>query len=260
MAKNPAGRSLIFLVILAISPAFLYSAMCHSEETHSPGSIEVSWSATQPSALMKIFTIDDLKSMKKVTSSEEDPASGKPAKFEGVLLSALIDKALVGMSNDKKSLFDLVILKNAAGSVALIPRSFIVKYPLMLASSENRKPLGNLESVVPWTSHSKSRQEGLPLATYFVPNVSQIELSNYRNRYDKVFLKRRTEPLAIRGEKNFVQGCLSCHDSAQGIQKARGWLGQHPAVNGLPKLDDRDLRSLRSYLDQSIAENSPVSQ
>jgi hypothetical protein len=231
---------------LLISFGFLIAAPCYA--------LSVVWTATLPTSEIQSFTPEELGKMKKTTTFELDPATGKKARFDGVLLSDVIDRALNGTSNDRKSQIDLVILKDAKGARALIPRSFIVKYPMLLALSEDHKPLGNVHSIVPWTSQSKSRTEGLPLETYFLTDVTSVELANYHQRYGNVFLKRRTEPLAMRGEKIFVQACLACHDSAEGTAKARNWVGSHPQMTGIPKLDERDVRALHSYLDVYHAE------
>ena len=71
-----------------------------------------------------------------------------------------------------------------------------------------------------------------------------------------IYLTKRNEPLAMRGEKLFVQGCLSCHSSQEGIAKAQSWSGQHPAIKGAPSLDERDQRALRAYLDIFKSENT----
>ena len=238
------------------SLGFLLAALCYATPAFSETGLGVSWTATQPNTLIKAFAPEELKKLKRSGSVEADPLTGKKAKFEGILLSDVIDQALNGAANDRKALIDLVILKNAHGATALIPRSLIVKYPVILANSQDHKKLAGLRSVIPWTSRPKARTEGLPLETYFVDDVNEVQLANYRERYGDVFLKRRTEPLAMRGEKLFIQSCLSCHDSTPGSSKARNWVGQHPTINGAPKLDERDQRALRSYLDLFKAENA----
>ena len=75
-------------------------------------------------------------------------------------------------------MIDLVILKNQTGQVASIPRSFIVKYPVILATSEDRKTLPAFRSIIPWTSKSKTKSEALPLETYFISDVNEVQLAN----------------------------------------------------------------------------------
>jgi hypothetical protein len=225
--------------------------------------LQVVWTASQPDQPLKTLSLTDLSHIKKLSSSEVDPETGKTARWDGISLGDLIEQTISTFPNDKKAQIDLVVLKNASGGEALIPRSFIVKYPFMLASKKDHKALDSLEAVAPWTSKSKSRAEGLPLETYFLNGVTEVDLANYRERFGSVFLKNRTEPTALRGEKAFIQNCLSCHDGAKGesgIAEARKSMTDHPAVKGAPKLDDRERRALKAYIDIYQLENptSPV--
>ena len=107
-------------------------------------------------------------------------------------------------------------------------------------------------------------QEGLPVESYFLSEVSRLELSNYSERYSGLFLKRRTDPLAMRGEKIFVQNCITCHSTGKipsltdgadhGAARQKLASGGHPPVKGSPKLNDRDFRALVNYLDAYRAE------
>jgi hypothetical protein len=221
--------------------------------------LDVVWKASEPTQTLKTFSSDDLSHVRKISSVENDPETGKPAHWTGVSLGDLIDQTMKDFPNEKKAQIDLVVLKNASGGEALIPRSFIVKYPVLLATSRDHKILTEIDSVPPWTSKSRSRTEGLSLETFFLSNVTEIDLANYRERYGTVFLRNRTEPTALRGEKTFIQNCLSCHDGAKGesgIAEARKPFIDHPAVKGAPKLDDRDRRALKSYLDLYRSENA----
>ena len=119
---------------------------------------------------------------------------------------------------------------------------------------------------MPWTSKSKIQSENLPIESYFLGDLTHIELSNYRERYGSVFLKRRTDPLAMRGEKLFVQNCVGCHADGgkPGLAELSGELQArrlvsdgHPAqVKGVPKLGERDRKALVNYLDAFRTENA----
>jgi hypothetical protein len=223
------------------------------------GGITVVWTATQAAQVPTVFSSADLTHIKRLSSSETDPETGKSARWDGISLGDLIDRTMKSIPNEKKAQIDLVVLKTATGAEALVPRSFIVKYPMLLANRKDHQPLIGFESVAPWTSQSKVRSEGLPLETYFLKGVTQVELGNYRERYGSVYLKSRKEPTALRGEKIFIQNCLSCHDGAKGetgIAEARRSMDQHPTVAGAPKLDERDRRSLKTYLETYQAENA----
>jgi hypothetical protein len=202
--------------------------------------LDIVWTASQPSQPLKSFSTEEIGHLKKLSSSEVDPSSGKSVRWEGVSLGDIIDTTLKDFPNERKAQIDLIVLKNASGGEALIPRSFIVKYPVLLATKKDHHPTSGLISVPPWTSKSKSRSEGLAVETFFIDGVTEIDLGNYRQRYGSVFLKNRMEPTALRGEKAFVQNCLSCHDGAKGeagIAEARKGLQSLMIVkNGRSKL------------------------
>jgi mono/diheme cytochrome c family protein len=220
---------------------------------------------------LKSWSLPEFKTLKQVSSREKDPRSGAELKWQGVLLSTVLEKAMAELRPEERAQVDLVILRSESGAQALVPRGFVVKYPLMLAYSRERQgegDLGTLFSVAPWTSKPKIRDEGLPLETLFLNHVQTVELGSYQSLYGSLFLKRRTDPAAVRGEKLFVQNCLACHGTGKGPsvsdlmnptheQKTRTFAGSagHSNVMGLPKMTDRDRRALTSYLDSHKAEN-----
>jgi mono/diheme cytochrome c family protein len=137
-----------------------------------------------------------------------------------------------------------------------------------LATVRDQKPLpsqqGPFYSVAPWTSSPKIAAEGMALDSLFISKVTRIEFSNYREQFSSLFLKRRTDPAAMRGEKFFVQNCLSCHATGpgpsvvelSGAQKSRSLASVgHPQMKGVPKLGDKEIRSLTSYLEAFHSEN-----
>lgn len=235
-------------------------SMAWAEGSQS-SALSVIWAAAGPEQVLKTWEFPDLSKLKQTSSHEKDPASGKLTRYKGVLLSQVLEAAMNSLSVEHKALVDLVIFKNASGGQVLLPRSVITKYPVLLALDG---PSASL--VIPWTSKPKVLREDLPVESYFISNVKLIELSNYRDRYASVFLKRRTDPLAMRGEKLFVQNCVGCHAGANkptvtdlsGEAKARRLASDgHPAqVKGVPRLNDRDRRALVNYLDAYRTENS----
>lgn len=205
---------------------------------------------------LRTWDISALKKLKQVTSQERDPQTGTLAFYHGPLLSAVIDDAMVGLPPEKKAQVDLVILKGTQGQYALIPRGFIVKYPFLLAFNKEKN---GLNSVAPTTSRPGLFKEGAPLATFFLIGVDQIELANYQDRYGPYFLKRRTDPAAMRGEKFFMQNCLVCHSNGVGpsVVRLEHWVADHSKVGkvrGLAKPGDKDMKSLMSYLQARQAE------
>lgn len=214
----------------------------------------------------KIWNQQELRALKSIQSRELDPFSGKVAKFKGVRLSDLVDRVLSDYPPERRAQIDLIVLKNEQGKKILVPRSFTVKYPMMIAESRDGGALGEqgpLMTVPPWTSRAQAADEGVLIDTFFVAGLSQIELTNIRERFPTLFLKRRTDPAAMRGEKLFVNNCVSCHVSGRGpsVNDVSGHQGNrmiasaHPQVKGMPKFSDRDRRSLVSYFEAHQAES-----
>lgn len=212
---------------------------------------------------LKAHSLSELQAKKLILSQERDPKTQQIATWKGVLLSGLIDEAMGQLPPELKAQVDLVVLKGKDGKEVLVPRSFIVKYPVLLALSRNGKgelgDLGPVFSVVPWSSRPKVSKELLPIESYFLSRVTQIELTNYRDRYPLVFLKRRTDPAAMRGEKLFVQNCVSCHNSKSKtlLEDKAGTLGsaKHPDIEGSPKLASREWRYITQYVEAYRTEN-----
>ena len=207
---------------------------------------------------LKNWNLADLHAVRQISCQEKDPGSQKVCLWKGVSLSALVDGAIKGLSAEEKAHIDLVILRNDKGDQALIPRAFLNKYSIMLATERDKKNLGSsgpLYSVAPWTSNSKIKQEGMFLEALFISSVSQIELTNYKERYSGLYLKRRTDPAAMKGEKLFVQNCLGCHATGPSPSGRALASSGHPAVKGMPTLEAKDIRPLASYLDAYRLEN-----
>ncbi len=220
---------------------------------------------------LKSWSLGELQKLKQGTSRERDPITGEIVRWKGVLLSDVVEQALKDLPAKVRADIDLLVLKSTSGGQALIPRAFVVKYPILLAFSREEKPLGDRTpySVMPWTSKNKIQGEGAPLEAFFLPQVTQIEFTNSKDRFSRFQLKRRTDPAAMRGEKYFVQNCVSCHDtghapsisdlSVETKTRSLASVG-HPAVKGSPKLDASSKRYLSAYLDAFRSENgAPIS-
>lgn len=224
--------------------------------------LSVSWSVTGPEQELKTWNQAAFGKLKSVSSQEKSPTTGKLTHYKGVLLSQVLEQAMESLPLERKAQVDLLVLKNASGGQVLLPRSVVTKYPVMLALDGDKTSV-----VMPWTSKSRIMSEDLPIESYFVSDLTRIELSNYRERYQSVFLKRRTDPLAMRGEKIFVQNCVGCHagdnkpsvaDLSGEPQSRRLASDGHPAqVKGVPHLNERDRRALVNYLEAYRSENSP---
>jgi mono/diheme cytochrome c family protein len=258
---------MLFRPFLALLPALIVSS------AYAAGGLTVSLSPNADAAAepLKTWSFDEIKALKQLSSRELDPASGKVAQWQGVSLDRLLEDAMAKLPADRRAQIDLVVLKGSEGAKTLVPRYFVKKFPMLVAFSRDKGALGAegpLASVAPWTSKPNVTQESLPVTAYFVPKLESIELTNYRARFAPLFLKRRTDPAAMRGEKLFVQSCLSCHGAGKGpafsdvsvaaasVEKARALASsEHPAIKEFPKLNDREKRALMSYLEALKAEN-----
>lgn len=202
------------------------------------------------------------KKFKLLRTHEKDPsvaASTQTIEWRGFLLSQLLDQVLTELTVDQRAQFDLVVLKNERGQKALVPRAFLSRYSLILAMEKNGQKQVYPSSIVQWSSNAKLQKEGLVLETFFLEGVSTIELANYRDRFGSYFLKRRTDPVAMRGEKLFVQNCVGCHGAGTPPEVKRLSQGGHPIAQASVKPSDKDLRALLSYLEAYKAENANAS-
>jgi mono/diheme cytochrome c family protein len=185
-----------------------------------------------------------------------------------VLTSSFLDEVLGSLPVEGRAQVDLVVLRNRTGQSAFIPRALFAKYPMLLAIEG-----GSLHSVVPWSSKVRILKEDLPIESFFMSNVTELELTNYKERFSPFFLKRRTDPSAIRGEKLFVQNCVTCHSVERGssvsavsamlktMEKVNRAAAQsfgvqeHSGINVLTHLTQRDHRSIFRYLEAHRSEN-----
>lgn len=249
-----------------------------------PVQLEVLFTLKDVTAQLASWSHSELKSLKQQKFREKAPASPSAATWKGPLLREVVDQALEKLTLDQRANIDLVILRSSQGDTALVPRSFIVKFPLILALAENGKPLdekkGPIYSIPPRSGYKKMEKENLPLETFFVAGLSKVELTSYKDRYGTVFLKRRTDPFAIRGETYFVQSCTACHGAGRGPsvpeviglshhstapQAKKGdhrevASTQHPLVEGLPQITGKNWRAFFNYLEAYRFENSRSQQ
>jgi hypothetical protein len=243
----------------------------------SNAALQIAWEAPVQEAdsgkpvsetrVLKELSLQDLEARKQTTLTEVDPlnkTAKEPAKFQGVSLSALMDDVTKSLTAADRSTTDLVVLKTRAGREVLMPKAFLVKYPqIQLALKRNGQTLGTEAPrvVLPATSNAKIQKENMLLEPLFVSELAAVTLSNYERRYGEFFLKRRTDPAAMRGEKLFLQNCVTCHTqpqvamavltSSEKVQKVAA--GEHPEVPGnhgfKAIFDKKALRSLVSYLE-----------
>src|SRR4051794_30966539 len=63
--------------------------------------LKVYWGSAGSTQELKSWTLDELQQLKKVSSREKDPSTGKILKWDGVLLSQLLEKGMEGLLPEK---------------------------------------------------------------------------------------------------------------------------------------------------------------
>ncbi|MCM2323444.1 MAG: cytochrome c [Oligoflexia bacterium] len=239
-------------------PLLFFAVSSFGQATESQA-LEVSWTSSIGTQSLRSWTPAELKTFR-LSQAQEKDKTGKTLKWEGILLSRLVDAALEKLTVEQKAQVDLLVLKNGEGGQAIIPRHVVEKYPLLVAHRKSGKELDSATVVVPVSTAPKIQDEGLPLGTYGLAGLSHVELTSYPLRYSSLFLKRRTDPAAIRGEKMFVRNCIACHSggptSLSSNTEARSLASAgHSRIGDVPQLSERDVRALVSYLEAYRVEN-----
>lgn len=253
-------------LLLGLGSVF-FTTQCIAAELPSLATLKIAWEAPGlPSAtVIKSYALSELEARKWVVLNEKDPLSPTKdfAKFQGISLSALVDEATKTLSAADRSTTDLVILRTRKGTEISLPKAFLVKYPqIQIAFKRNAIALGDEAPrvILPASSNAKIQKENILLEPMFISQLASVTLTSYERRSSAFFLKRRTDPAAMRGEKLFLQNCNSCHSqveavlthltAAEKIEKVAQ--GEHPVVpgnHGFKSLfDKKALRSLVSYL------------
>lgn len=228
---------------------------------------------------------------------EAKQASGA---WTSINVSSLVDLWIEGMPTEQKAAFDLLVFEKEAegarnGHRALVPRWLVNKYPIRLAWARKGEVLqgsaGPWALVIPGSSLKAVAKEELPLHHYSGNGFGKVTLTNYRTQFPELFLKRRSDPVSMRGEKLFVQNCMSCHGAglAPELQLQSGaFVGEtaakdsgkkqdsgngdvdlkikriaevgHPTVPGGPTWGFRDRKALVNYLESFRRENPIVAR
>jgi mono/diheme cytochrome c family protein len=223
--------------------------------------VKTVWNASADKHPLKSWTLAEIQKLKSFSHHEKDPVTGQSGSWKGPEMSTLVDKTIESLPAEQRAQVDLIILKDSAGKEIRIPRSLLVRFPVILSPQGETAKL-----VLPLSSKPKIWEEGLPLGLYQLHGVSEIEFANSHNLYGLFYLKSRKDPLAVRGEKIFVQNCLSCHagnpqGEPMGFEKSARKLASasHPDVKNAPQLKSREMKALISYLDAFRLENPSTS-
>ena len=231
--------------------------------------IKVVWRQGSQDRTLKSWYLEELLQWHLVKKRERDPKGGAASDWAGVDLENLVDLGLKGLAIEEKATIDLLILRTLEGGEFLIPRSFIKKYPVLLAFLKNGDYL-NVEapfsSIPPLSSYTQTGMEVYPVQRFFVPAVKEIILTNSHDRFPYAFLTRRSNPAALRGEKVFVKTCMNCHSQAEfpkpsqlakkAIEAGELFPKQHQKVQGMPELNYKQALGLKAFFKAHLSEKS----
>lgn len=243
-----------------LSRAFVVALACGLSVNALAASFELAISILGPSGVSQ-WDPEKASKLGQKKIREKDPVTKSSKTWSGVGLKALVDETAGKLPAEQNAEIDLIVVEDAAGKRAMIPRSFVNKYTVVLSLSDSKE---NWDLIAPWSSDKKALKERLPLETFHIQNVKRVTLTNYRNLYGAgLFLKRRTDPLAVRGEKIFVQTCMGCHfqnavakpdEMASKVREHKFGENSHLPVGGFPDLHETDWRSLQTYVKASQSE------
>ncbi len=236
--------------------AFALAFGTHSASAQAVYSLSITYDVGTKKELARV-TDQEISKRKTQTLTEQDPLESKSRKFTGASLSELVNEKISTLSAAERANLDLVVLKSRSGKEVLMPRAFLQKYnSILVAYKEDGKEIETAQNpkvILPASSNSKIKKEGVILETLFLSGLESITLSSYQSRYGKMVLKRRTDPAAMRGEKLFLQNCAGCHANSTNLKVQALESSGHPKVVGVKslsdKLDSKQVRSLVSYLE-----------
>jgi hypothetical protein len=230
------------------------------------GHLDVVWKVNGNAKQLKRWSQLELKQWKVESRREKDPETQSLETWQGIGLVNLVNIALLEITPDERAGVDLIVLKGRSSGGSriapknvMVPRSYANRFPMLIALSKNGGGLnerGPFYSVVPWSSVPSSSSVRTPVGSLFLRSIHEIVLTNYKDHFGDFFLKRRTNPLAIRGETVFVKTCLGCHALKQTPKfEALAGYDSHGKVNGFPHVSSLDELGLKSYINQYKKEN-----
>lgn len=228
--------SLLSIAVGLAVPLLFCEAATEAAHADSLPAIKMGYQGPEGGRALKVWTLDRLqKEMKWMERSEDG------GRWEGVLLFTLIEKSFEELSPEERSLTDWVLVTTSDGRRVSFPRFLANRYQVMIGRPKDASH-GGWRLLLPMDSQPKIKQEMLPLSSVRGVSISQITLTRLEAMVAQdLFLKDRTNPVALRGEKRFLQTCVSCHQSQLHYQGALGLLKDippnHPKMENWSRLD-----------------------
>ncbi len=259
MKDSQNSRRPILIFLLALSVMALWGTHTHAQ------SLSISWKSDGLQKSLKPWDFQTESTTLKAHSRRELEKSWK-----GVLFSEFFNQATSGIPLAEKAKIDLLVLKDDKGESRVVPRAFIQKYPALLAKSTQEKNPQALSFVVPYSTHGKQLVlEMVPYQGFNFSNISSVEFTNFRQLYgSEVFLKRRSDPVLLLGEKRFVHTCMGCHYSpknpsltfARKVGATELVKEKHKGMEGFPALTPTDHKALTDFLREIQTQSRAIAQ
>lgn len=182
---------------------------------------------------------------KVITPTEQHWWSDLFRKKTEIPVQEWLEKVTRGLDLNDRAEIDILTMSNADGSqIVRVPRFMVVRKKVFLKLQNDQHQM-RLSLI--WKNAESYRKN--------LNAITKIQLAHHRFVYPDTWQFSRTNPAASRGEKIFVQNCLSCHSvpgakplSPQQIPEhiSENFDRQHSSVHQL-KLDAKEARGLEVY-------------
>ncbi len=177
--------------------------------------VGVEWCGYKEKKILGKWTAERFNELKPVNISAQMPWSGNNSQvlsLKGVEFSKFIDVLLGGLTLEEKSEVDLLVFEGQGSKMVEVPRSFFSKYSIYIVLNNriSADDESSFSTVVPYNLKQTFNNQQLPYYSFFIRNLKKIELSSYKNRHAKYLLKSRKDPIAILGERIFLQSFSFC--------------------------------------------------
>ncbi len=197
---------------------------------------------------------------------ELDPSTGARVSWRGIPWVPFIEGALSQLTPEDRTQIDLLAVSSTERprETILIPRWLVVKYSPWIALERDGKPIAPT-IVFPWSTRATLSREEVPALSFLVKSVGKVTLTGTRAQYASMVLLRRTDPVALRGEKLFLKNCMACHSAGFARQRgpapavrelaaSQSGIPGHRSLRGLAHLDTPARRALVKYIDALVEE------
>lgn len=216
------------------------------------------WSATPPVRQVGELSVAEFPQLKKVELKESVTPGGPLQTVQGYRVSQWVELKFEKekWTAEQKAAVDLIVFRDRSGKRVPISRVLLTKYPFLLSPEK-----GSFRLIVPTQSQPRIRTEGIPVEAMRLDAVEAVDLAHFKAEFERFFLTKRTDPVALRGEKLALQNCQICHQESltSPALAAGGWshlmkpevlskfLGGHPGNSVQAQLTEKERKSVVSY-------------